>query len=145
MAVERKREYNYQYGSTARKIESSVVVSPQPSLEPSKQPQKVIKPRINKAFCFQLSLCGILVFGAAFGFVHSYSALRSKQNTLIKIKNEIILTKSSISEAEAKITRALNLEYIRERAANELGMSEPLPHQTIYIDLPEQSYTSYGE
>ena len=55
----------------------------------------------------------------------------------------MIAVKSAISETQATISEKLNLDYIRERAANELSMREPLPHQIVYIELPEESYTSY--
>ena len=82
---------------------------------------------------------------SAFLYINSYASLRGKQNELIVLKNNMIAVKSAISEIQAKISEKLNLDYIRERAANELGMREPLPHQIVYFELSDESYTSYDK
>lgn len=142
MAKEFKKGYNYQYDSTARAYEQPII-SPVPSTEPLKRPRKAQKKKLDIAFGMQLSFCGIVLFTSAFLYINSYASLRAKQGQLIELKNNMIAVKSAISETQATISEKLNLDYIRERAANELGMREPLPHQIVYIELPEESYTSY--
>ena len=142
MANELKKGYNYQYDSTARAYEEPAS-RPLPSTEPLRRVRPQIKRKSNVAFGMQLSLCGVMVFTSAFLYINSYASLRSKQDELITLKNNMISVKSAISETQAKISEKLNLDYIRERAANELGMKEPLPHQIVYFELSEESYTSY--
>ncbi len=144
MANELKKGYNYQYDSTARAYEQPVI-SPIPINEPLRRPRKVAKKKLDVTFGMQLSICGVILFASAFLYINSYASLRAKQDQLIDLKNNRIALKSAISETQAKISEKLNLDYIRERAANELGMKEPLPHQIVYIELPEESYTSYDK
>ena len=142
MADEVKKRYNYQYDSTARAYEQPMV-KPVPITEPLRRPRKATKKKLDVTFGMQLSICGVVLFTSAFLYINSYASLRAKQDQLIDLKNNMIALKSSISETQAKISETLNLDYIRERAASELGMREPLPHQIVYIELPEESYTSY--
>ncbi len=144
MANELKRGYNYQYDSTARAYEEPAI-RPLPSTEPIKRVRPQTKRKLDVAFGMQLSLCGIILFSSAFLYINSYASLRQKQDELIALKNNMIAVKSAVSETEAKISEKLNLDYIRERAANELGMREPLPHQIVYFELPDVSYTSYDK
>lgn len=144
MADELNKGYNYQYDSTARAYEQPVIV-PVPITEPLRRSRKASKKNIDINFGMQLSICGAVLFTSAFLYINSYASLRAKQDQLIDLKNDIIVLKSTISETQAKISEMLNLDYIRERAASELGMREPLPHQIVYIELPEESYTSYDK
>ena len=50
------------------------------------------------------------------------------------MQNENIVLSSEISDT-------INLEYIEDRAINELGMTEPQSYQIRTITVPEQSYT----
>ena len=46
----------------------------------------------------------------------------------------------------SEISDTINLDYIEERAVNELGMTEPQGYQIKTISVPEQSYTvQYSE
>ncbi|MDR4022670.1 MAG: hypothetical protein Q3W84_02480, partial [Eubacteriales bacterium] len=53
---------------------------------------------------------------------------------LSTLQNENIVLASEISDT-------INLDYIENRAVNELGMSEPQSYQIKTISVPEQSYT----
>ena len=62
--------------------------------------------------------------------------LKEELNT---IQNENIVLASEISDT-------INLDYIEERAVNDLGMTEPQEYQIKTISVPEQSYTvQYNE
>lgn len=46
----------------------------------------------------------------------------------------------------SEISDTINLDYIEERAVNDLGMTEPQEYQIKTISVPEQSYTvQYNE
>ena len=143
MARNSSRAYNYQYDSSARAYAAEPLRQPLPTKEPNKKSK--IKPRkkLDKVFVTQLSLCGITIFASAFIYINSYATLRTSQNELIGLKNGLVQIKSDINEVEARIASKLNLNNISQRAQNELGMKEPLPHQIVYFELSEESYTSY--
>lgn len=137
-----KRQYDYQYGSEAKEYYSAV---PAPSITPSPRPKTIPQRKLDVSFALQLSACGAVLFIGSFLYLNTYAAFNMKQVELKSTKTEIRKMNSTISLTEAKISEKLNLDYIRERAANELDMSEPLPHQIVYIELPKQSYTIYGD
>ncbi len=62
---------------------------------------------------------------------YQISSLKDELSTL---QNENIVLASEISDT-------INLDYIENRAVNELGMSEPQSYQIKTISVPEQSYT----
>ena len=143
MAKNTNRGYGYQYDSSARNYAVEPLRKPLPQKQPTKEEKIQTRKKIDKIFSMQISLCGITIFASAFIYVNSYATLRNSQNQLIELKSGIVQTKSDISELEARIAAELNLSNISERAQKELGMQEPLPHQIIYFELPEESYTSY--
>lgn len=142
MASKTRRKYNYQYGSAARNYYEAV---PTPVTPPSAKRKVVPKKNLDIIFISKILACGIILFIGAFSYIHMYASFNMKQTELKRMKNEIRDLKSTISLTEAKMSEKLNLEVIRERASAELGMKEPSAHQIIYIELPKQSYTSYGE
>ncbi len=135
-----QRKYLYQYGSEAENYYQTL---PNPRIEPEHRPSAKPHRKIDFVFGFKLSLCGMMVFICAFGYINMYSLLITKQGELQAVKSEIRELKSELSFTESKISERLNLDYIRDRASKEFGMSEPLPHQIVYIQLPKQSYTIY--
>ncbi len=143
MAGNTRGGYNYQYDSSARAYASEPLRQPLPTKEPNKKGKIKTRRKLDKALVMQLSVCGITIFASSFIYINSYATLRASQNDLIKLKNVMVEVKSDINEVEAKIASQLNLNNISERAQNELGMKEPLPHQIVYFELKEESYTSY--
>lgn len=146
MAKEERVKYNYQYDSTARAYELSAdpVRIPVPS-EPKRQTKIASKSKVDFVFGMQMSMCGIVLFACAILYVHGYSSLRAKQTHLNDLKAEKVTVVNQIKNVEAKMTKQLDLDTIKERAINELGMQKPLAYQIVYIDLPEQSHTTYDE
>lgn len=81
-------------------------------------------------FCFG---CVITIIGVSSVTEMRYNItqLKSQLNT---VQNENIVLYSEISDT-------INLDYIEDRAKNELGMTEPQSYQIKTISVPEQSYT----
>ena len=146
MAKEEKTKYGYQYDSMARAYAQPVepISIPVPG-EPKRKTQTAPRPKVDVAFGIQMTICGVVLFTCSMLHVHSYSSLRAKQTELNNLKTEKIAVSNKITSVEAQMTKKLDLDYIRERAVNELGMQNPLPYQIVYIDLPEKSYTTYQE
>ncbi len=140
-------KYRYEYGSTARAYYEAIPTSPSrlPEQRPRPQVRPRTQPKTDRALVVKLSVCGFFVFTCTFMYVHLYSTLATAQAELKLVKNEIRETRSSISYTQSQISEKLNLDYIRQRASKELNMAEPLPHQIVYIELPEQSHTLYNK
>ena len=87
-----------------------------------------------------VAAAGVFFFGCVVTItaVSSVAEMRyqisSLKNELSTIQNENIVLASEISDT-------INLDYIENRAVNELGMSEPQSYQIKTISVPEQSYT----
>lgn len=135
-------QYNYQYGTEAENFYQTI---PNPQVSPKHRPLTHPKKKLDIIFGMQLSLCGITIFLCSLVYVHGYAQFITKQAQLKNIKTDIRTIKSSISLTESQISEKLNLDVIRDRASQELGMSEPLPHQIVYIQLPQTSYTIYDQ
>lgn len=146
MAKEERVKYNYQYDSVARAYAQPAepVRIPVPS-EPKRKNKVAPRPKIDVAFGVQITLCGMALFAASLVYVHSYSNLRLKQSQLNTLKKEKITLANQITTIESEMTKKMDLDRIKERAINELGMQKPLAYQIVYIDMPEQSYTTYHE
>lgn len=149
MANQGYRNYNYQYGTEAPKYPNMPYQNPYgeetPNEAPLRRHKQTPKPKRDLAFTLQLTACSFLVFTAAFSFVHLCATLSVKQNELKQVSTQIRETQSSINSVKAIIAANLDLEHIQNVATTQLQMSEPLPHQVVYIELPEQSYTIYNE
>ncbi|MBE6022709.1 MAG: hypothetical protein E7231_05685 [Cellulosilyticum sp.] len=146
MAKEERVKYSYQYDSTARAYAQPAepIRVPVPQ-EPKRKSKGALRPKVDVAFGTQMVVCGVVLFACSMIYVHNYSSLRAKQTQLNNLKIEKINVASQITSVEAQMTKKLDLDYIRERAAAELGMQNPLPYQIVYIDLEEKSYTTYNE
>lgn len=144
MAKEERVKYNYQYDSVARAYAQpeEPIRIPVPN-EPRRKNKVAYRPKVDVAFGVQISLCGMSLFAVALMYVHSYSSLRSKQTELNTLKAEKITLANQITTIEAQMTKKTDLDAIKERAVNELGMQKPLAYQIVYIDMPEESYTTY--
>ena len=144
MAKKERVKYNYQYDSVARNYAEPIepVRIPVPS-KPKQKTKAATKTRVDIAFGVQVSICGAVLFACALLYIQSYSELRAKQVELNQLKSEKIEVMNQITGVEAQMAKKLDLNEIRVRAINELGMQEPLPYQIVYIDLPKESYTTY--
>lgn len=145
MAEQGKKKYKYQYESTARAyidpVEPLKVPTPSAPRRKTKVPPNK---KADVALGLQIAVCGVFLFACSMLYINSYAMLRTKQSKLNALKNEKIAVANAITKVEADITKKLDLEYIRQRATDELGMRKPLAHQIVYIQLPEKSYTSYN-
>ncbi|OON97279.1 MAG: hypothetical protein ATN36_00575 [Epulopiscium sp. Nele67-Bin005] len=92
-----------------------------------------------------LFICGFAVFLACSGFIYINVQFSNQQTQLQSLNIELQEVKSRINATETIIATQINLDYVRQRASEELGMTEPSPHQIIYLTLPEESYTIYGK
>lgn len=145
MANKPQGKYSYQYGSEAYKYNTVNYPLPQQPEQPLTRKNRQVDKKENLFFNIKMGICGLVLFGAAFSFVYVSAQLTIKQNELKVINTQLRDTKSAINSIESTIASTLNLGYIQHIASTQLNMSEPLPHQVVYIELPKESHTVYGE
>lgn len=143
MANKPIKPYRYQYGSEAKNYQTTPYKLPKETQEPLKRPRVQACPKVEWAFALKMISCSALVFIGALSFVYLSSILSSKQIQLKRMTTELRDTQSNISHLEATIASKLNLEHIQYVAYTQLNMSEPLPHQIVYIEIPKESHTIY--
>lgn len=78
--------------------------------------------------------CCVVTITAISSVAEMRYQISSLKDELSTLQNENIVLASEISDT-------INLDYIENRAVNELGMSEPQSYQIKTISVPEQSYT----
>lgn len=141
------KRYDYQYGTEAPKYPQTPYGLPheKPDFTPLKRPKPQKRSKEDIIFASKLTACGMLLFIGAFAFVHVTSTLAIKQRELKLVNAEIRETQSAINSVQATIAANLNLEHIQTVAEEKLNMSEPLPHQVVYITTAQESYTLYNE
>lgn len=142
-----KRYNHYQYGSEAPNYLDSPYRLPEtkPDFTPLKRPKPQKRSKEDIIFGCKMSLCGMILFASAFSFVNVTSSLSIKQRELKLVNDQIRETESAINGVQATIAANLNLEHIQQVAKEQLNMSEPLPHQVVYLTLTQESYTLYNE
>ena len=147
MADHSYKRYDYQYGSEAPKYPYMPygVPNEKPDFTPLKRPKPKKRSKEDIIFGLKMTTCGLLLFAGAFSFVHVTSNLAIKQRELKLINAEIRETQSTINSVRATIATNLNLEHIQTVAEEKLNLSEPLPHQVVYITTAQESYTRYIE
>ena len=146
MAVPEMNRYNYQYGTEAPQYPYQVPTPEQsPSFEPLRRPQTQPKTKIDVFYTIKMALCGSILFASALSFVHLTSELSERQRELRQVTTQVRETQSMINSVQAIIASHLDLESIQTIAQEQLGMAEPLPHQVVYLELPQESYTIYND
>ena len=147
MAKEEKEKYNsYQYDSVARAYAQPLEPVKIPVTgNPRRKHKAAPAPKVDIAFGVQVTLCGMVLFACSMIYIHSYSSLRARQNELNTLKTQKIAIANQITNVQAQMTKKLDLETIKKRAEKELGMQKPYAYQVVYLDLPEDSYTTYHE
>lgn len=145
MARDIKTKQTYQFGSVAEKIYTKPESIPVPSKSHSNKTKKALQQKVDRMLGIQLGICGFIIFIGALGQVHSHYALSAKQTMLNNLKSEKVALSNQITKMEAEITKKMDLKMIKEKATEELGMQSPLAYQIVYIDLANESETSYQE
>ncbi|OON94976.1 MAG: hypothetical protein ATN32_07610 [Candidatus Epulonipiscium fishelsonii] len=124
------------YNSTAKKKQKP---------PPNRNSKQYKKRQLNKIVYVVFLSCVLTIFICACIYMYASVQFSLKQTELKNLNNTLQQLESRINTVEADIISKLNLTNIKQRAIQELGMSEPLPHQIIYIKLPEESYITYGK
>ena len=143
MAPKRYQDSSYQYGTEAPKYPYKTRSTPGEGQDKKTVTKK--HSRYDWVFISVLGTCFSIVFLSAFAFVALSSNLSEQQEILQDINTQIRETQSSINSTQAIIASHLDLTYIQKVATEQLQMAEPLPHQVVYIQLSEESYTVYDE
>ncbi|OON99749.1 MAG: hypothetical protein ATN35_11075 [Epulopiscium sp. Nele67-Bin004] len=116
----------------------------QPKQQPTARPKAVPKKKSVMPAVVS-GVCCLTIFSSAFVYIHLTSQLTVKQSELANLNIELQNIRSDINTIRSNIAISIDLGTIEKRANEELGMNKPSPHQLVYIDIKEESYTVYGK
>ncbi|OOB78781.1 MAG: hypothetical protein BEN18_06185 [Epulopiscium sp. Nuni2H_MBin001] len=132
----------YQYGSNAYKIEE--VEQETVIKQPQEAPRQQTRARVNKPLVVSVLCVSMLTISAAI-YLTMVTNLMMAQLEVEALNQQLQTTKSKVNTLQSVITTNLDLDYIEQQAIEQLNMVKPLPHQIIYIDVPQENYTTYGK
>ena len=100
---------------------------------------------LSPAYVAFLSVCICVTFLVCGCYVFLQSQITNRINSVSSLQSEILDMKTQNEEAKQKIETSVDLNAIREKAINELGMVYPDSSQIIYYDTDnEDSMTQYS-
>jgi len=103
--------------------------------------QEKAEARLNIKQTLQLAAAaGIFCFGCIITIICISSVTEMRYN-ITQLKNELNTIQNENIVLSSEISDTINLDYIEDRAINELGMTEPQSYQIKTINVPAQSYT----
>ena len=142
----------YNYGSAAYEIdfEKRRKEEQRIALEEEKRRKHAVRVknerRLNILRSVQLiAASGVFFFGCVLT-ITAVSSVTEMRYRITELKEELITIQNENIVLASEISDTINLDYIEERAVNDLGMTEPQEYQIKTISVPEQSYTvQYNE
>ena len=141
------RYTNESYNTTSVAYETVPQYYPERKVTPKKDNRKLKErqeraERIrNKVMSFKFIVFGILICCGCIVIMSSYARVVEKREIISGLKTELSELKSENNALSAEIAEQTNLENIEKEAIERLGMAKPQQYQTIYINVPEESYT----
>ena len=135
----------YTYGSVAYDLQPEY--APYRTREADEQQRKEearlakAAARENRVNSMKVLAVAFVLFAGCIAFMGMNVAVDNAEVSLRKQKNELDNLKSANAILEAEMAEQLDMDYIRQEAAERLGMREPQSYQVVYIDVPKQSYT----
>lgn len=109
----------------------------------NKRPES--KRKTVNTFSWLYTIKVFMLFGVVFVgcmmIMSAHALIVKERMTLQTHRDELAAIKNENAILSADISQQLDLEKIKEKAINDLGMSEPQEYQKVYIEVPKQSYT----
>ena len=143
-----RRGYNgYNHGSSAYDIDFDrrVREEQRKNIEAERRRKQAVRERTerreNAFHLLRLAFAaGVFFFGCVLT-ITAVSSVSEMRFQIKELKEELSVLQNENIVLSSEISDTINLDYIEDRAVNELGMSEPQSYQIKTINVPEQSYT----
>ena len=96
--------------------------------------------RTSRSYVMFLTM-GVLIFGMFAGaYIKIQSDITARMRTISKLESQIADLRAENNEAYKRISTAVDLEAIKTKAINELGMFYATPDQIIYYTVENDDY-----
>ncbi len=150
------RGYNYQYGTSPRKIKPDYT---QPNKKTIQHHQTTKKSSTNKTktatkkkiskkakkkqeakLKVQLFVKCVVLFGILFLIIFRNSQINEAFSHIQSLKSQITTIQKEKDQLEISIQNSLNANNIEQAAKDLLGMQKLTSKQTVYINVPKKDY-----
>lgn len=139
---------SYVYGTSARK--EAVVVQPKPQVETREVSQRVRQNRsralhMNKGYVAFLAMAAAVALFVCVQYLQLQSEISSRSSHITELQQELADRKEANTTKYNAIVNSMNLEEVRERAMNDLGMVYASEEQIVtYKDPANVAVTQYA-
>ena len=96
---------------------------------------------VNVFHAIQLVAATAVFFIGSVALITAVSSVAEMRYTINELKEDLNTIQNENIVLVSDISNTINLDYIKDRAINELGMAEPQSYQIKTISVPEQSCT----
>lgn len=140
----------YVYGNTVPKPE----YKPRHRRPREKQPEKVSRQvrrnrrkalHMSKGYVIFLAVAAVLALAVCVNYVMLQSKITSRSKNITRMQSELATLKEENNTKYNVVMDSVNLEQIREKAVNELGMVNAVPEQIVEYTDPASSYVKQYE
>ena len=155
------RTGNRYQSSTARQSYVYGNAVAQPAYEPRKQAgsqERKSKPvsvqvrrnrrqslRVNKAYVVFMAVAAVLALVVCVNYVQLQSELTKRSQNITALQEELAAAKEENTTKYNVVMDSVNLEQVREKAINELGMTYADDSQIVEYDNPSGDYAEQYE
>lgn len=145
------REEAYVYGNTVR--QPRVSIDRQTALQPS-EPKRVSKQvhknrkralDMNKGYVLFLSIAAIAALFICVRYLQIQSEITNRSEAIAALQRELTELKEENTAMYNAATDSVDLEELRKRAVEDLGMVPATPDQVMEYDSPTSSYVKQYE
>ena len=152
---------SYVYGTSARKV--AVKVQPERPAEQTKELSKQVRQNrsralhMNRGYVVFLALAAFVTLVACTQYLQLQSEITDRSERITALQQELADRKEANTTKYNAVVNSINLEEVRERAMNDLGMVYALEEQVItyknpanvsvrqYADIPESGVVASSE
>ncbi len=129
---------SYVYGNTARRVQTA---SAQPARQEKQVSQRVQKNRskalhMSKGYVVFLTVAAFVALFACVQYLQLQSEVSARSKHITQMQQELADAKEANTTRYNAIANSMNLEEIRDKAMNDLGMVYATPEQIITYKNP---------
>jgi len=155
----RQNNISYMYGNAAPKMNPSERPQRRPQVQPvspkqqEEERKRQLRERRNLARAKRMSTLNFLMMLSATAmifvicavYIQLQSELNSRMARVAELETELIALRTDNDIMEKRIETSINLEDVKNRAINELGMVYPTEDQVVYYHIDESDYMEQYE
>lgn len=100
---------------------------------------------MNKGYVLFLAVAAIMTLFVCVQYIRAQSEMTTHSRTITKLQEELAEVREENNTAYDAVMNTMNLEEIRKRAQEELGMTNIAPEQIVKYQSPADNYVRQYE